>query len=192
MNKIITLNDKEIDLLDLDISQIDILDIAAGLSKIPRFNGHTKHFYSVAQHCLNVSYLLEDFNSLLSLEGLLHDASEAYVGDLITPIKHASELNYFKILEKNLSKLILVKYTGRSVYSEMTKLGDTQVLYAEASFLHPALFTRLVSEADDVIRKIVQASTYSYKTYLKYHDFLDALDAESLFLERFSQLYKKC
>lgn len=59
-------------------------DISAALSKICRFGGHVRKFYSVAQHSCLVASLLD--NSIM-LEGLLHDGSEAYLGDVIKPLK---------------------------------------------------------------------------------------------------------
>jgi hypothetical protein len=63
-----------------------IEDIAWSLAHQCRYNGHTKMFYSVATHSLLVSYFLPP---RLRLEGLLHDASEAYLSDLPSPIKQA-------------------------------------------------------------------------------------------------------
>ena len=59
-------------------------DIAWSLANQCRFNGHTKQFYSVAEHSLGVARLLP---MPLQTYGLLHDAHEAYVGDLVQPLK---------------------------------------------------------------------------------------------------------
>jgi len=64
--------------------QIDPVDIAHALSNICRFNGHIKRFYSVLHHSINVAQLLPP---ALYIHGLLHDAAEAYVCDLPSPIK---------------------------------------------------------------------------------------------------------
>jgi 5'-deoxynucleotidase YfbR-like HD superfamily hydrolase len=83
-----TRSGKRVDLRNPDPASIDIEDIAVALSRIPRFNGHTRHFYSysVAQHSVIVADML-DWDRETRLRGLLHDAHEAYIGDIVTPVK---------------------------------------------------------------------------------------------------------
>lgn len=71
------------DLLCPDPSMVRLSDMAVSLSRQGRFNGHTKFFYSVADHCLYVGDLLPPD---LRLYGLLHDAHEAYLGDIVSPV----------------------------------------------------------------------------------------------------------
>jgi uncharacterized protein len=66
--------------------EIDIRDIATALAKICRFAGHTVTHYSVAQHSVLVAGNLPES---LAVYGLLHDAHEAYLGDLVSPVKAA-------------------------------------------------------------------------------------------------------
>lgn len=72
------------------VEDIDIIDIAHSLSMQCRYNGHVHTFYSVAEHCILMSYALEKTypdRPDLWLEALLHDATEAYVGDMVRPLK---------------------------------------------------------------------------------------------------------
>lgn len=69
-------------------NMVDIDDIAQALSLICRYNGQIPTFYSVAEHSVRVSdWLIDQGYSELALRGLLHDAAEAYVGDIVRPMK---------------------------------------------------------------------------------------------------------
>ena len=72
--------------LEPKIEDIDIMDIAHALGMICRFNGHSRQFYSVAEHSVHLSKAVRPQIALLAL---LHDAPEAYCSDIITPIKQA-------------------------------------------------------------------------------------------------------
>jgi len=82
---------------DPDPSDVHIADIAGGLAHTCRFGGHCRSFYSVAQHSLFVASELEDQGPRLELYGLLHDAAEAYLGDLPRPVKR--EFDAFEAAE---------------------------------------------------------------------------------------------
>jgi uncharacterized protein len=89
-----TYSGKAVDILDPKPEQISLMDIAVSLSRTPRYNGHTNRarIWSVAQHSLVCERLLsEDCGPLTRLHVLLHDAHEAYLGDLIRPVILAIE-----------------------------------------------------------------------------------------------------
>ncbi|AEH38047.1 hypothetical protein [Halopiger xanaduensis] len=75
------------DVFDPDPDDVRLLDIAAGLAHACRFGGHCRRFYSVAHHSIHVSRELPADSPRLQLLGLLHDAGEAYVGDVPRPLK---------------------------------------------------------------------------------------------------------
>jgi 5'-deoxynucleotidase YfbR-like HD superfamily hydrolase len=85
-----TYTGKKFDLYNPTPEMIDIKDIAKGLSYNSHFGGQTPRFFSIAEHSLMVSWrMVRDYANRpdLLLLGLLHDAAEAYVGDMIKPIK---------------------------------------------------------------------------------------------------------
>lgn len=70
--------------LDPSPEDIDPLDIAHALSLVCRYGGHVRRFYSVAEHCVLMSYAVAPEHALWAL---LHDAAEAYIGDMVRPLK---------------------------------------------------------------------------------------------------------
>lgn len=104
-----TLSGRRVNPFDASPEDIDPGDIATALSNLCRFGGHSSAFYSVAQHSAIVADLLEQAGATPDelMAALLHDAAEAYLGDLPHPIKHRSELGaHFKTAEKNLEAVI--------------------------------------------------------------------------------------
>lgn len=80
----LTSTGQHFDLVDPQPDMINLLDIVRGLSREARFNGQTRLFYSVAQHCELASRIVPE---KFALEALLHDASEAYIKDIPRPLK---------------------------------------------------------------------------------------------------------
>lgn len=70
--------------LDPRAPEVDMADIAHSLSLICRFAGHCNQFFSVAQHSVFVSHLVDPEHAMW---GLMHDAAEAYIGDIRRPLK---------------------------------------------------------------------------------------------------------
>lgn len=77
-----TVSGRHLDLLAPDWREIDLFDVARGLSRIARFSGQSRRAFSVAEHCLLVAELAP---APLRLAALLHDAHEAYFGDWTVP-----------------------------------------------------------------------------------------------------------
>ncbi len=73
-----------------------LADIARSLSRLARYLGHTRQFYSVAQHSVIVSNLVEPEHAL---KGLLHDASEAYLGDVVSPLRRTAAMGAYRAVE---------------------------------------------------------------------------------------------
>lgn len=82
--KVLTYTGRVFDVLNPSAKDIDILDIAHSLAMQCRFNGHCNQFYSVAQHCVILSHQVDQY---FAREALLHHAAEAYIGDIVTPLK---------------------------------------------------------------------------------------------------------
>ncbi len=87
--EIVTYIGKRFDINNLKISKICIKDIAHGLSYTCRYSGQCSNFYSVAEHSINcckaARYFGYDYK--IQLYALYHDASEAYLADIPTPLK---------------------------------------------------------------------------------------------------------
>jgi len=100
-----TFTGKEINPFEIRLGEICIDDIAHGLALCNRFAGQTRYPISVAQHSVYCSRLCGG-----SLQALLHDASEAYLGDVTKWVKQTPEMAQFRIIEHNLEKLIFQKF----------------------------------------------------------------------------------
>lgn len=107
------LSGRRLDLLDPSPVDIEIEDIAHGLSRVARWNGQTSGEwpYSVAQHSLMVEAIAVHGGLVRRWQraALLHDAAEYVVGDLITPFKTAVGLDY-KALEKRLTLAVHLRF----------------------------------------------------------------------------------
>lgn len=112
--------------LDPRPEDIRIEDIAHALARVCRFGGHVREFYSVAQHSLLVS---EAVPRELALDGLLHDATEAYLGDVVKPLK--VNLPEYVAVERRLEAMIADKYG--LVHPQPSKVhdADLRALFAE-------------------------------------------------------------
>lgn len=90
-----------VDPLHLEPEDIELHDIAHALARQCRYNGHVGGFLSVARHAIWVAELLLEAGHppYIALHGLHHDDAEAYLGDMISPLKHRQEMWRFRDAE---------------------------------------------------------------------------------------------
>jgi hypothetical protein len=112
------------------VEDIDIADISHALSNIGRYTGHTSRFYSVAQHSVWVSLIVQPAHALA---GLLHDASEAYLVDIPRPMKpHFSK---YRQWESRLEECIAGKFGFPYPLPLAVKAADNEMLRHEIAWL---------------------------------------------------------
>ena len=133
-NTMTTFTGRHFDPMQIRTEDICIEDIAHALSLMCRGGGHLKYFYSVAQHSLNCSAEAKarGWFGKLQLACLLHDASEAYISDIIRPVK-ANLTGYLEI-ESRIMEKILEKFNLSDLTEEerrMWKQIDDEMLYYE-------------------------------------------------------------
>lgn len=93
--------------LDPRADEIVIEDIAHGLAMTCRYGGHAQRYYSVAEHAVIVSlYVAPEY----AREALLHDSSEAYIGDMIRPLKHSPEMLEFRKAEAAIELAVFERF----------------------------------------------------------------------------------
>ena len=166
-----------IDVFNPDPALIKIEDIAHGLSHLCRFGGHTVRHYSVAEHSWWVSQQVpEEF----ALQGLMHDATEAYLVDIPTPIKKHFPM-YYEV-EKRLHAAICERFGVDPAMPGPVKEADARMcitekicLISEENLDHPEWrgLTDHYSAYDDVV---IQRKT------------VHPLVARNMFLNRFEEL----
>jgi 5'-deoxynucleotidase YfbR-like HD superfamily hydrolase len=183
-----TVSGRKIDVLNPDPKDISIEDIAWGLSRIPRFCGATIPFvpYSVAQHSIQV---MKECNSIrapgpkmfnLAFHGLMHDAAEAYIGDIPSPIK---QIPGFK--EK-------IKEVENKLLATIYKAFDTELPNEEdAAIVHNA----------DMVQRAIEAYNFMYSRgkdwnlppipFQKLQEFdppMISIKANDMFLQNFNMI----
>ena len=132
MSWILTRGGRRIDLLEPSAAMVSPEDIAWALSMQCRFNGHTRAFYSVAQHCYLVADLVP---AQYQLQALLHDATEAYVGDLVSPLK--AVLPEYRQIELRVWHAICARFDIEPVLPPCIHDADLVALATERRDLMP-------------------------------------------------------
>ena len=135
------LSGRRLNLLEPSPLDIEIKDIAHGLSRLARWNGQTlgKYPMSVAQHSVLVAEMFEESNKNVLkkwiLAALLHDASEYIIGDIITPLKNILG-DSFSNIEKTIQSSIHLRFNipreiPLTIYKKI-KIADRKVAFLEA------------------------------------------------------------
>ncbi len=184
MSWIQTAHNKKLDYLHPSTDQILIEDIATGLSSMPRFAGQLKNWYSVAEHCILAERLYfqgtprPKTNTALAI--LMHDASEAYMCDVPTPLKKL--LPEYQKIESRLMQVIKSKFliNGGQETEDVVAYYDILMLKNEA--LHERGKLHWLSNAK--YKDIPEIDNF-----MIYH--LRPEDAKLIFLQRFNQLYNE-
>lgn len=121
-----TVSGRYVNIFDPKPEMIHIEDIAHSLSMQCRFGGHLPKYYSVAQHSILVANLVPEEHFV---SAIMHDASEAYLLDIPTPIKR--KLTNYKEIEDNLMKVIAKKYQFEWPLCKEVKEADEIMLVCE-------------------------------------------------------------
>jgi len=114
--------------------EILIEDIAHGLSLLCRYNGQCSHFYSVAQHSVLASLLVPKEDALWAL---LHDAAEAYIGDMIRPLKHGVVGIVFQHVENKILQAVAERFDLDKTMPESVLKADNIMAATEIRDLLP-------------------------------------------------------
>jgi hypothetical protein len=172
-----TFTGKRLNLNSVRPDDIDIRDIAHHLAQINRFNGSAREPVSVAQHSVYVSYLVPDKDRL---QGLLHDASEAYLGDVTKWLKDSPGMTWYRSVEEDLQSRILLKFgCAQTLSQEVMRADRLMCAYeARASGLNLPSYPGYELSFDDSSR----ISAFGWHPW-------NWQVAENQFLLRFRQLY---
>ena len=183
------LSGRKLDILSPSPFDIEIEDIALGLSRVTRWNGQTigKHPYSVAQHSVLVEKLFNieypDLDKKWNLAALLHDAPEYVIGDLITPFKYALN-NSYRFVEDNLMKAIYLRFGLPALLPKNIEYKIKKIDKALAWFEAIDLAGYKEKEASQIIKK--PNLNFEHQIIA-----LSANDIEKRFLKRFQEIILK-
>lgn len=160
------------DLKRPEVNDYDIETIAHALSRINRYTGHiAPEHYSVAEHCYHVSFAVPE---KLALVGLLHDASEAFVGDVASPLKKMLGRVYTDI-EDAIQEEIAKRYDLEYPFPIEVHEADKRLYWAERQEIAPGPKDTLWHQDLRAARKVSPKGWRPDK-------------AKKLFLKRFEEL----
>ena len=131
-----TVSGIKFEFLDPKPDQFRIGDIAHALSMNCRYVGHSRVFYSVAEHSWQMARMLSGLPKEIQLGALLHDASEAYITDVASPVKQ--HLPDYQKMEDVIMTALFSKYNLEYPLHPAIKVADRAILSIEAHYLIPS------------------------------------------------------
>jgi 5'-deoxynucleotidase YfbR-like HD superfamily hydrolase len=174
---IATASGKQFFLLEPRLEDVDIMDISHALALQCRWTGHCKFHYSVAQHSWYCSFLGPENEAF---DRLMHDAAEAYIGDLNRPLKHYTEAGVAYRRQEAIIQKVLAERFGYSVIEPPSvKIADNVMLYAEKKQIMGYTFEE---PQEDIHQYDVDKGVLIEQWSPGY--------AKTMFLKRFEELYK--
>lgn len=170
---------KQFDILKPELDSVVLRDIAHSLSNTCRFNGHCARFYSVAEHSVHVSHLVPKEEALW---GLMHDAAEAYTGDMISPMKSLECFAIFRAIERRIEATIFRRFGLLDKHDPYVGIpasvsdADLKMVLTEGRVLCPASFEQWDLTTQQPIEHYQLAC-------------LPPHEAEQAFMERWDQIH---
>ena len=128
-----TFTGKRFYLIDPRPEEVSMTDIAHALSQLCRFTGHTRRFYSVAEHCCRMYDQTDGWDTPLRDWALMHDAAEAYVGDMNRPLKRGCGPvgDRFREVEENILRAVAERFGLPWPMSDEIDRLDARMLVTE-------------------------------------------------------------
>jgi len=159
------------DLLEPDRSVYSVETIAHALAHLCRYTGHVNRFYSVAEHSVLVSLAVP---KKFALEGLFHDASEAFLGDVSSPLKKL--LPEYKVIEERVMSSIAAKFN-----LSPWRLNSLEIHQADKRMYHAE--RQEIAPGKDMLWHTELRATRSVKPVG-----LSSYEAKQAFLNRYEEL----
>jgi len=155
-----TITGREIDLVAFSGRDVDLVTIAFALSNICRYNGHVKRHYSVAEHSMNLARLVHPSNRPYAL---LHDACEAYLGDLTAPVKKL--LPKYQAIERRFQDTIFKHFGLNTKIPNEVLTADVVIRQAEMAVLMNLENGSSLEDKNETLSDIVKKITLYDKPY---------------------------